>query len=70
MWESRTVKKVVSKTTPSAPTPKWMSAFGGLRDLHNETVRINRILECEFEQIEDVEWRPRLRRPGDESRPK
>jgi hypothetical protein len=50
------VKKVVDKPSRPAPTPKWMSAFGGLRDLHNETVRINRILEQEFEQIEEDEW--------------
>jgi hypothetical protein len=34
-----------------------MSAFGGLRQLHKETKRINRILEREFEQIEENEWR-------------
>jgi hypothetical protein len=34
-----------------------MSAFGGLRKLHKETNRINRVLEQEFEQIEEDEWR-------------
>ena len=44
-----------SKYKPSVPA--WMSAFGGLRNLHKETKRINRILEQEFEQIEEDEWR-------------
>jgi hypothetical protein len=48
-----------SKIKPSAPTPApvWMSAFGGLRSLHKETQRINRILEEEFERVEEDEWR-------------
>ena len=33
-----------------------MSAFGGLRHLHKETLKINRILQREFEQIEPDEW--------------
>jgi hypothetical protein len=30
----------------------WMKTFGKLRHLHKETVRINRIIEQEFDQIE------------------
>jgi hypothetical protein len=45
-----------SKDQPAAP-PAWMRAFGGLRALHKETKRIDRILEQEFEQIEEDEWR-------------
>ncbi len=37
--------------------PAWMSAFGGLRSLHTETKKINRILQKEFEQVEEEEWR-------------
>jgi hypothetical protein len=37
--------------------PPWMSAFGGLSGLQQETKRINRIVEREFEQIEEEEWR-------------
>jgi hypothetical protein len=44
-----------SKNKPSAPP--WISAFGGLRALHKETKKINRILQQEFEQIEEDEWR-------------
>jgi hypothetical protein len=28
-----------------ASSPAWMKAFGGLRGLHKETKRINRVLE-------------------------
>jgi hypothetical protein len=31
----------------------WMAAFGKLRHLHKETARIDRLIEEEFEQIED-----------------
>jgi hypothetical protein len=44
-----------SKNKPTAPA--WMTAFGGLRHLHKETKRINRVLQQEFEQIEEDEWR-------------
>lgn len=44
-----------AKNKPSAPV--WMSAFGGLRRLHKETIRINRVLDQEFGQIEEDEWR-------------
>ena len=30
----------------------WMKAFGKLRHLHGETIRINRIIEDEFGRIE------------------
>ncbi len=30
----------------------WMATFGKLHHLHNETARINRIIEEEFDQIE------------------
>ena len=39
-----------------APAPAWMKAFGGLRHLHKETLKINRVLQREFEQIEQDEW--------------
>ncbi len=46
-----------SKASAPAPPPVWMSAFGGLRSLHKETQKINRVLEEEFERIEENEWR-------------
>jgi hypothetical protein len=36
-----------------APAPVWMSAFGGLRSLHKETQKINRVLQEEFERVEE-----------------
>jgi hypothetical protein len=47
------------KNKPAAPVspPAWMSAFGGLRHLHKETKKINRILQREFEQVEEDERR-------------
>jgi hypothetical protein len=44
-----------SKSKTSAPA--WMSAFGGLRGLHKETQEINRVLEEEFGQVEEGQWR-------------
>lgn len=44
-----------SKGQPSAPA--WRSAFGGLRELHTETRKINRVLEEEFGQVEEDQWR-------------
>jgi hypothetical protein len=35
----------------------WMRAFGGLRELRDETRRINRIIAGEFEQIDEEDWR-------------
>jgi hypothetical protein len=35
----------------------WMRAFGGLRELHRETKRLERVVAEEFERIDDEEWR-------------
>lgn len=35
----------------------WRVAFGELRHLHRENKRIDRIIEEEFEKIEEEEWR-------------
>lgn len=35
----------------------WMKTFGKLRSLHDETVRIDRIIEQEFGQIEPEDWK-------------
>jgi hypothetical protein len=37
--------------------PPWMQAFGGLRDLKQETRRIQKIIDKEFGQIDEEEWR-------------
>jgi hypothetical protein len=46
-----------SSARSKPPSPAWMSAFGGLRNLHKDTMRINRILAKEFEQLGEDEWR-------------
>ncbi len=40
-----------------APEKPWMAAFGGLRDLHHETLRIDRLIEDEFERVDEEQWR-------------
>jgi|HubBroStandDraft_1064217.scaffolds.fasta_scaffold274164_3 hypothetical protein len=37
--------------------PPWMQAFGGLRDLKQETRRIQKIIDEEFGQIDEEDWR-------------
>jgi hypothetical protein len=49
------IREHLQRKEPSGPV--WMRAFGRLRRLHQETIRINRVLEQEFEQIEEAEWR-------------
>jgi hypothetical protein len=34
----------------------WVRLAGGLKHLHKETVRVNRIVKREFEKIEPAEW--------------
>ena len=34
----------------------WMKSFGGLRHLHKENVRIQKIIDDEFEKIDPEEW--------------
>jgi hypothetical protein len=36
----------------AAPDQPWRKAFGGLRDLHRENRRIDRLIAEEFERIE------------------
>ena len=35
----------------------WMKSFGKLRHLHEETARINRIIEEEFGQVDPEDWK-------------
>jgi enolase len=34
----------------------WMKTIGGLRHMHKENVRIQRIIDEEFEKIDPEEW--------------
>jgi len=40
-----------------APTPEWMQGFGKLRHLHKETVRVQSVIDQEFEVIEPEDRR-------------
>ena len=35
----------------------WEAAFGGLKQLHRENLRIDRIVAAEFETVDREEWR-------------
>ena len=35
----------------------WEAAFGALKSLHRENLRIDRVIAAEFEQIDEEEWR-------------
>lgn len=35
----------------------WERAFGGLRDLHRENQELDRLIDAEFETIDEDEWR-------------
>lgn len=45
-----------TEDNPAAPGKPWMLAFGGLRDLHPETLRIEILIEHEFECVEEEDW--------------
>ena len=47
--------KVKLAAGKSADKP-WMKAIGGLRHLHDENVRIQKLIDEEFEQIEPEDW--------------
>ena len=46
-------EKLVSSGSRQKP---WMRGFGALRHLHKETVRIQKLIDEEFEQIEPEMW--------------
>ena len=45
------------RKTPAVPNTDvpWRRAFGGLRDLHRETKRVERIIEQQFERVDEDE---------------
>ena len=45
------------KATTFDPSKPWMQMAGGLRHLREETARIMRIIDEEFETIEPEEWK-------------
>lgn len=51
------VKERLRRRTPEHGESKpWEAAFGGLRALHRENLRIDRIISSEFEVIDEEEW--------------
>lgn len=50
---ARAVEEKVGVNLAEKP---WMAGFGELRHLHEENLRIDRIIEEEFEQIEPEDW--------------
>jgi len=44
------------KGASAASGRPWMKVAGKLRHLHKETVRINKLLEQEFEEIRPEDW--------------
>ena len=43
---------LAEKLTGGTEPRPWMKSFGGLRALHKESARIDRIIKLEFDQIE------------------
>jgi hypothetical protein len=57
LWDDQKVNASEdSDAIPSTDKP-WAALAGGLRNLHAETLRINQLIEDEFEQIEPEEWK-------------
>ena len=48
---------VEEKLRTSAGDKPWMKMAGGLRHLHKETVRIQKLIDKEFGQIEPEDWK-------------
>ncbi len=44
----------VKNASPSTSHP-WMQSFGGLRELHRETKRLEHIIQQEFERVDEHE---------------
>lgn len=47
---------VEEKLCTNASERPWMRSFGGLRHLHKENVRIQKLIDDEFEKIDPEEW--------------
>ena len=53
---SEAVREHLHRMPTAALDPPWKKAFGGLRHLHKENKRIERLIEKEFEQVDREEW--------------
>jgi hypothetical protein len=54
---TRALRERLRRTAGGSAEKPWMRAFGGLRELHRETRRLERVVAEEFERIDDQEWR-------------
>jgi hypothetical protein len=45
------------KAGPAPGGKPWEAAFGGLKDLHRENLRIQKLIDTEFETLDEEEWR-------------
>jgi len=43
-------------TAPAVSQKPWMKHMGKLKDLHKETVRINKVIEEAFEEVDSEMW--------------
>ena len=49
------VEEKLASTSHNEERP-WVRLAGGVKHLHKETTRINRIINSEFEKIEPEDW--------------
>lgn len=49
------VEEKLAATSQKAEKP-WVRLAGGLKHLHKETLRINALMNSEFEKIEPEDW--------------
>ena len=54
-YVTEAVKDKLASESKASDKP-WAKLAGGLKHLHKETQRINRIIEDEFERIEPEDW--------------
>lgn len=50
------VTEAVQRQLRTESEKPWMKTIGGLRHMHQENVRIQRIIDEEFEKIDPEEW--------------
>ncbi len=49
--------RLQQKNPGDSGAPPWEAAFGCLKHLHRENLRIDRIVAAEFETVDPEEWR-------------
>jgi hypothetical protein len=54
---TQALRERLRRTAGGSEEKPWMRAFGGLREVHRETRRLERVVAQEFERTDDEEWR-------------